>query len=532
MSPPTYWYEGRCPKTGEWLRLPRTAEVEAIAQTLMQHLATDDQYCQEGKMYGVLLVETPTGEHHILQAFSGLLNGNSIASGWVPPIPGRDRVALVEAHTLTLLETIKQELIRLQQLPERQHHATLAQEFATHLQHLTCQQQQRKQERQQQRQQLLKTLSGEALTNALKQLDDQSRQDGIQRRRLKHQWNEILQPLNHQIQQANTRIAALKQQRKTLSRQLQAEMHAAYSLANFAGESLSLNQLMPDGLPTGTGDCCAPKLLHHAATHHLKPLAMAEFWWGPNSPNGDKVQGQFYGACTDRCQPLLGFLLSGQSFTPPPLTPASPLPIQYQDHWLVVVDKPAGLLSVPGRYRDRQDSVLSRLQHLLPDGKKLLIVHRLDQDTSGLLLFARDPQTQKHLRRQFETHQVRKIYEAILSGTGTPTAGTIDLPLWGNPSDRPRQTVHQQHGKPSLTHFRQIATDATQTRMEFMPITGRTHQIRVHAAHPDGLGIPILGDRLYGCNTTAQRLHLHARELQIQHPHSGQPLHLQTAPFF
>jgi tRNA pseudouridine32 synthase/23S rRNA pseudouridine746 synthase len=527
MTLSAYWYEGRCPRTGEWLRLPRTAQAEEIARDLMQHLATDDRYAREGKMYGILLVQTPTGEQQILRAFSGLLQGQSIIPGWVPPIPGRDRVALAEAHTLATLETLKQELIHLQQLPAHQQYATLSQEFATRLHHLNQQQQQRKQERQQQRQQLLQTLNGAALETALEQLDNQSREDGIQRRRLKRQRDQTLQTLKHQIDQADTRIAELKQQRKTLSRQLQADLHAAYRLTNFAGETLPLQQLLPTGLPTGTGDCCAPKLLHYAATHHLNPLAMAEFWWGPPSPSGDRSQGEFYPACSDRCQPLLGFLLSGQSGSPPPAPPANPLTILYQDPWLIALDKPAGLLSVPGRYRDRQDSVLTRLSPA-----PLFPIHRLDQDTSGILLLARDPQTQRQLQQQFQQRQTHKIYEAILPITIPIAVGTIDLPLWANPSDRPRQSVNWQHGKPSQTQFRRLATDATSTRMEFIPITGRTHQIRVHAAHPEGLGVPILGDRIYGCTAIATRLHLHARELEIQHPHFGEILHLQTeTPF-
>jgi tRNA pseudouridine32 synthase/23S rRNA pseudouridine746 synthase len=339
----------------------------------------------------------------------------------------------------------------------------------------------------------------------------------------------------------------LKQQRKALSRQLQSQMHAAYSLTNFSGQSLSLQQLMPGGsMPTGTGDCCAPKLLHYAATHGLRPLAMAEFWWGLSSMNQDKVQGEFYGACAERCQPLMGFLLSGlpqrqrggerEKFTLSrlhPLTPSSvELPILYQDEWLIAVNKPAGLLSVPGRYRDRQDSVLSRLRHLLPDGIALMTVHRLDQDTSGILLLARNRQTHRQLNRQFQLRQVHKVYEAVLSGCVTIERGVIKLPLWSDPQDRPYQKVDWHKGKPSLTRFQVIAKEGDCTRVEFMPLTGRTHQLRVHAADSRGLRVPILGDRLYGCRAVASRLHLHARELRFQHPQSRETLHLQTnTPF-
>ena len=555
---PSYYYEGRCPQGGELLRLPRTHLVEAIALNLMQHISKNNCYSSEGKMYGILLVELPNGEQRIIKAFSGLLNGCSVVDSWVPPIPGRDEVALEEAHTLAQLEAIKQELINLKQLPERQQLATLYDDFEQQLKAMSDRHLNSKQQRQEKRQIFCQTLTEENLTFALEQLDEESRQQGIERRKLKRQQNEVLQPLKDLITKADGRIRELKQQRKELSRQLQAQMHAAYSLTNFSGQSLSLQQLMPAGsIPTGTGDCCAPKLLHYAATHQLKPLAMAEFWWG--STTQDKVQGQFYGACAERCQPLMGFLLSGLKPNPPApflIPPAalkkegkeggerespSPcsggvwgevsLPILYEDEWLIAVNKPAGLLSVPGRYRDRQDSILSRLRHLLPDGMALMAVHRLDQETSGILLLARDLQTYRQLSQQFQQRQIHKIYEAVLSGTVTINQGVIELPLWGDPENRPYQKVDWQKGKPSLTRFQVITTEGGYTRLEFIPLTGRTHQLRVHSADYRGLGIPILGDRLYGCSTD-NRLHLHARELRFDHPKSGKTLEIQAnTPF-
>ncbi|HIK05005.1 MAG TPA: RluA family pseudouridine synthase [Trichormus sp. M33_DOE_039] len=540
----SYWYEGCCLQTGDLLRLPRTPLIEAIARGLMQQLAQDERYSREGKMYGVLLVEIPTGEKRVLKAFSGLLNGASVIDGWVTPIPGREQVALTEVQTLTELEAIKQELITLKQLPARQEYETLSQEFAQQLQVMSDRHAHSKQQRQQKRQQLYDTLTSEALTLALEQLDAESRQQGIERRRLKRQRDITLASLQEAIATEDTRIQELKQKRKAISRQLQAQMHAAYSLMNFLGQSSSLQQLMPDGLPTGTGDCCAPKLLHYAATHGLKPLAMAEFWWGTS--NQDKVQGEFYGACAERCQPLMGFLLAGLRPNPPTPFPAreggvfSPSPRRggvwgevkmiYEDEWLIAINKPAGLLSVPGRYLETQDSVISRLRNLLPDGDNLAAVHRLDQETSGILLLARDCQTYRQLSQQFQQRQVHKVYEAILAGTVTRDAGLIELPLWGDPQNRPYQQVDWERGKPSVTHFRVMTREKNYTRVEFEPFTGRTHQLRVHALA--GLGIVILGDRLYGCNAGATRLHLHARELRFQHPRTQATIHLQTeTPF-
>ncbi len=549
-----YWYEGLCPQSGELLRLPRDRMSENLARGLMQYLAADDSYDREGKMYGILVVEMPWGEQRILKAFSGLLNGCSVVEGWVPPIPGRDRVAFFEASTLTQLEAMKQELIALHQLPQRQEYETLFSEFELQLQVLSDRHRNCKQQRDEKRQLLCQSLAPEILEISLEQLNQASRLEGIERKQLKRERDEILQPLKVLIEAADGRMRGLKQRRKELSRELQTQMHAAYTLVNFLGKSRSIQQLMPtNSIPTGTGDCCAPKLLHCAAVHNLKPLAMAEFWWGP--PSGDKIQGEFYGACGDRCQPLMGFLLSGLSqnqsvsnnmadgVAAQPtshdflggtdiLPVAEMLPIIYEDKWLIAVNKPSGLLSVPGRYLENQDSVLSRLRNLLPDSFDLTAVHRLDLETSGILLLARDKETSIQLNQQFEHRQVEKVYEAVLSGTVNVDAGTIELSLWGDPENRPYQQVHSEYGKPSVTGFRVMAREGNCDRIEFLPLTGRTHQLRVHAADVRGLGIPILGDRLYGCRAAVSRLHLHARELSFEHPQLGEWLHLQAmTPF-
>jgi tRNA pseudouridine32 synthase/23S rRNA pseudouridine746 synthase len=545
---PNYYYQGICPQTGKLLKLPRTALAEAVASGLMQQLKQNDIYSREGKMYGVLLVELPNGEQRVIKAFSGLLQGCGVVEGWVTPIPGREEVALQEAQTLAELEAIKQELISLYKLPQREEYNKLRDNFTVELRKMSDRHSQSKQQRQLKRQQLCQTLTGQTLTEALAQLETESRQQGIERRHLKRHHNEILQPLAEIITTTDQRIQELKQQRKALSRQLQTQMHAAYSLTNFAGQSLSLQQLLPTGTPTGTGDCCAPKLLHYAATHQLKPLAMAEFWWGSASVP-DKIPGEFYGACAERCQPLMGFLLSGISANNKnygkefnndnvetfhgislPFHHQLNLAIIYEDEWLIAVNKPPGLLSVPGRYSHNQDSVLSRLRNLY--NAELMTVHRLDQDTSGILLLVKNQQTYLNLNQQFQQRQIHKIYEAILAGLLTKQQGTINLPLWGNPENRPYQQVDFEKGKPSITNFQVIKHEGSYTRIKFQPLTGRTHQLRVHAADKQGLCIPILGDKLYSSNTDATRLHLHARELSFQHPQTGEKIYLATkTPF-
>ncbi len=526
----TYWYQGQCPTTGEWLQLPRTELVEAIAQSLMQQISSDDRFSQEGKMYGVLLVEQPSGERGVLKAFSGLLNRESSVPGWVPPIPGRQQVAQREAKTLTQLEAMKQELMMLQQISEREEYRRLSQEFDEKLGEMSDRHQQRKQERQRKRERLQELLRGDELQNELEKLEEESRRDGIERRNLKRQRDQQLNPLKAMVDSSNRHILDLKQRRKQLSRQLQEEMHHAYRVTNFWGQSLSIGQVLTGGaMPTGTGDCCAPKLLHYAATHRLKPLAMAEFWWGPAV--GDRQPGQFYGACAERCQPLMGFLLSG-------LSQSRKIDLIYQDSWLIAANKPAGLLSVPGRTSDRQDSLLTRLRDRFPHDP-LFPVHRLDQDTSGILLLARHLETYRRLTRQFQERRVYKCYEAILAGNVSQDEGVIDLPLWSDPGNRPFQKVNHQLGKPSVTKFRVLSKAADQTRIEFFPLTGRTHQIRVHAA--EGLGAPIVGDRLYrnklegrypSAEQRSDRLYLHAKELHFEHPWTGGAIDLAVkTPF-
>jgi tRNA pseudouridine32 synthase/23S rRNA pseudouridine746 synthase len=529
----TYWYEGQDIQTGEGLCLPRTPLVEAIARGLMQQLAQMQTGESEGKMYGVLLVELPGGEHRVLQAFSGLLQGCRELPGWVPPIPGREVVAFDEAQTLVALDRMKAELLSLAARPEWQEYKTLKAMFDKRLQDLATLHRDRKHQRQYQREQFTATRTGEELARELHRLEEESRRDGRERRQLKQERDSRLASFEVAIAQLEHQIRDLKQQRKTLSRQLQTQMHAHYSLTNFLGTSASLRQLMPSGAPpTGTGDCCAPKLLHYAATHHLKPLALAEFWWGSSSRQGDRIPGEFYGACAERCQPMMGFLLTGLPRFSSPRPSFPPLPILYEDNWLIAVEKPDGLLSVPGRTGDRQESVLYRLQQEQYGGESLFPVHRLDQATSGILLLARDRPTHALLSRQFQQREVQKTYEAVLAGLLTADAGTIHLPLWGDPGDRPRQAVNWHQGKPSTTHFQVLDRAGGHTRVRLIPVTGRTHQLRVHAASPEGLAIPILGDRLYGCQASAQRLHLHAKTLCFLHPQSGESIHLQSSvPF-
>jgi tRNA pseudouridine32 synthase / 23S rRNA pseudouridine746 synthase len=551
-------YEGICPITGDRLALPRTRLAETIAQRLMQQFAIDQAFQREGKMYGILLVANRSGELGVLKAFSGLFQGQAEQPGWVPPIPGRQLVAADEQTVLQQLADLKQQLIDLDQLPDRSECQRLKAQFDRQLQDLNHLHRDRKIQRQQQREALqsvqeslrhirppnpqywgdmtIALTSGSPIIGgwgaarpdrlplilnlALQQiwfnaeldaqfarLTRESQLDGIKKRNLKRDRDLLLKPLKAKVEQIEQQIQDLKQQRKRLSQQLQAQMHEAAAVMNFLGVSKSLRELMPGGIPTGTGECCMPKLLNYAASHQLRPIAIAEFWWG--SHTSDHIQGEFYGPCAPRCQPLLGFMLGGLN------QPTLGFEVRFEDDWLIVVDKPSGLLSVPGRYVATQDSVLRRLQLARPD-VAWRSVHRLDQDTSGLLVVAKDEATAKHLQQQFQTGQVTKYYEALLSSVISEKTGTIKLPLAPDDENRPYQIIDRQRGKPSQTRYRVIELTTSKTRIEFQPVTGRTHQLRVHAAI--GLGAAIVGDRLYGQASEGERLHLHAKSIRFSHP--------------
>ncbi|MGI0481954.1 RluA family pseudouridine synthase [Geminocystis sp. CENA526] len=560
----TYYYEGICPKTGVNLQLPRTILAEKVALSLCRQLKNTSFHTVKGKMLGVLIVKDKQGKLGMIKAFSGLLNGKKDVDGWVSQISSNSMIALAENLTLKQLDSIKQEILILESLALRQDYENLKLEYQRQWQNLKAIHSQRKQIRDKRRvfadyiqenpillliilELLIISLNHQAkeaklvylllrdsdITTLTDGLQQESRRDDWQRRTLKHQWQEKLNPLESQVNGANQQIRQLKQQRKELSKQLQAQMQTAYTITNFAGDSLSVGRLLGKTfIPTGTGDCCAPKLLHYASTHHLQPVAMAEFWWGESSPNGEKVEGNFYPACLDRCQPLMGFLLSGlPNFTA--RVKEESIPIIYEDEWLLVVNKPEGLLSVSGRGSQNFDSVESRFRQIATakSNFQFTTVHRLDQDTSGILILAKTKETYIHLSQQFEQRRVKKIYEAILKGLISIEEGVIDLPLWSNPLTRPRQKVNYLHGKPSVTYFEVISRKNQETRLRLKPLTGRTHQLRVHCL--EGLGFPIKGDRLYddkGDNN--KRLYLHAKEITFIHPHTQQLLNLKTiTPF-
>ena len=331
-------------------------------------------------------------------------------------------------------------------------------------------------------------------------------------------------------------IDALKEKRKVLSNQLQQQIFENYFFLNALGEQKSLGAIFEntaDMKPiAGSGECAAPKLLQHAYNNNLTPICLAEFWWGQAPKSEIRLHKQFYPACKSKCEPILGHMLEGLTVDPNPMleNPAEgkTLAIVFEDDELAVINKPAEFLSVPGK--NIYDSVYARVQERYPNATGPLIVHRLDMSTSGLLIVAKNKTAHQQLQRQFIKRNVKKRYVALLDGIIQEDEGVIDLPLRVDLDDRPRQLVCYEHGKNAVTHWKVIKRTDTQTLIHFYPITGRTHQLRVHAAHSLGLNAPIVGDDLYG--TKADRLHLHAEWIQVNHPVTHKKIQFQVDPDF
>lgn len=328
--------------------------------------------------------------------------------------------------------------------------------------------------------------------------------------------------------------------KKAESRKLQDWIFKQYNILNARGESRTITEIFADrGLipPGGTGDCAAPKMLQYAYRHKMEPLAMGEFWYGASSRREVRIQGRFYPSCTGKCGPLLEYMLQGLDVEPNPLktTTSTPYTILYEDETIIVVDKPSGMLSVPGKTGEK--SLLELLQKVV--GSRLFSCHRLDMDTSGILVYAKSQAAQACISTQFENRETRKEYIARLSAQGerrleAGQSGRISLPMMLDYYDRPRQMVDFKEGKEAITDY--LVLDIRQNGeidVLLKPLTGRTHQLRVHCAHSQGLGHPISGDRLYGGNIAGSNsLMLHARRLSFRHPLSEETISFESkVPF-
>lgn len=485
---------------------------------------------RQGKMFGVLIVQTEHGETGYLAAFSGILAGKNLHPFFVPPVYN-----LLQPQGFFKIEEENISSINrnIRQLENDKAYAALSAELARTIQSAEnilatakAQLKEAKTAREQRRKE--KELNAQEEAELIRESQFQK----AEYKRLERSWKARITTLQTQTEDWERRISALKSERKTRSAALQQKLFEQFGMLNYRGEVKNLCEIFGQTVhktpPAGAGECAAPKLLQQAYLHGWKPIAMAEFWWGDSPKTEIRHHGHYYPACKGKCEPILQHMLQGLQVEENPMlkrmqVPSQNLEIVYEDPWLSVINKPAGMLSVPGK--EDAVSVYSLMREQYPEADGPLTVHRLDMDTSGLMLIAKTKRVHQNLQAQFKNRLVRKRYVALLEGIVPKDKGTVDLPLCLNPLDRPRQMVHTEHGKPAITDYQVLERlDGKRTRIAFYPRTGRTHQLRIHAAHPLGLHCPIIGDELYG--EKADRLYLHAEYLEFTHPITGETVRI------
>ena len=577
---------------------------EAASLELQRYIADADLMSTEkgcGKMFGVLVVEyedeSGALQRGFLAAYSGLLGGRNDWPYFVPPVFDAQQPDGHFKRTEREISAINREIAAIEHDPEylqsvAQHEQT-KKRLQAEVDAFKAEVDAAKARRDARRK------SGESLSE--EEQAEMIRESQFMKAELRRRRKAMEQANSTLHIPHSTFLKSLQRKRKQMSDELQRWLFSAYRMLNAKGEERDLIDIFREYThampPAGAGDCCAPKLLQYAYLHHLRPVCMAEFWWGESPASEIRHHLHHYPACRSKCLPILTHMLKGLDVAPNPLAQkrhtAEPR-VLYADEYIMVVDKPAGMLSVPGKAESVRsefsdsanisvEEYFANLQ--LPtnsqftteqftlgeaDNSKLKIqnskflkaAHRLDMDTSGLLVLARTEQAYVELQRQFASRETVKRYEAVLSGVPTQNSKlktqnssaqpsgcleAISLPLIADINDRPRQRVDMEHGKPALTLYNIVevrAVDANtavayttkkvdkgRTLVHLYPKTGRTHQLRVHCAHPLGLACPILGDPLYGIER-ADRMYLHAAELTFRHPVTGETMHFLSPSGF
>ena len=500
------------------------------AEEVQHYLSKQSDWQEElsqGKMFGVLIVQTEDGSIGYLTAFSGILAGKNIHPYFVPPV-----YDLLQPQGFFKIEEENISAInrRIHRLEEDKKYIDLRSNLTQTIQSaqdaLSIAKTQLK-EAKDKRELLRKTGQLDAKEEA--DLIRESQFQKAEYKRLERSWKDKIASLQVEAGNWEKQIQELKAERKVRSAALQQQLFEQFRMLNYRGEVKTLCDIFEQTVhktpPAGAGECAAPKLLQQAYLHHWKPIAMAEFWWGNSPKNEVRHHGYYYPACKGKCEPILRHMLQGLEVEANPMQQEAErgnekLNIVYEDQWLLIINKPAGLLSVPGK--ERQTSIYDLAREAYPEAEGPMIVHRLDMATSGLLIIAKDKKTHQHLQAQFKNRSIRKKYIALLDGIVPEDESTIELPLCPNPLDRPRQMVDTQYGKPAITYYQVLERTDKYTRIAFYPHTGRTHQLRVHAAHPSGLHCPIIGDELYGKKD--KRLYLHAESIEFTHPVNGQSM--------
>ena len=496
----------------------------AAAGEVGRYLSTKGEWqgeLRKGKMFGVLIVRTGEGEVGYLAAFSGILAGKNRHTYFVPPVydvQEPDGFFRIEEEQISGINRRIEELqadVRYKDCKQRLTDETIL--AGQVLDDIRGRMKAAKVERDRLRSTVTRVDS--------EQLIRESQFQKAELKRQKQYWKDHLASLQTEVEVFETEIERLKAERKTRSAALQQWLFKQFRMLNARGEERDLCNLFKDTVqktpPAGAGECAAPKLLQYAYRNGWQPLAMAEFWWGDSPKNEIRRHGYYYPACKGKCGPILKHMLQGLDVEENPLEADvhrdAELEIVYEDESLLVVNKPAGMLSVPGK--SDVDSVYQRVRRMYPGATGPMVVHRLDMATSGLMLVAKTKEVHQNLQAQFKNRTVCKRYVAWLDGIVEKKEGHIELPLRPDPEDRPRQVFDAVHGKPAVTDYTVLHYDSGRTFISFIPKTGRTHQLRVHSAHPLGLNAPIVGDELYG--KRADRLYLHAEYLGFIHPVSG-----------
>lgn len=471
-------------------------------------------------MFGVLVVETSDGKLGYVAAYSGLLAGKNNHDFFVPsvfdstPPDGYFKLHEMEISSVnheieSIVNSEEYRLIRRKEYESRLKATEEENAFRD------------------------KMNQAKAIRNAKRQastyISEEENAEMIREsqfmkaemKRLRKRNEAIITDILNERNRYESRITELKHKRKTMSDALQHWLFAQYNMLNAKGETRNLCEIFaetPQKIPpAGAGDCCAPKMLQYAFNNNLKPVCMAEFWYGASPKTEIRHHLHYYPACRGKCLPILTYMMQGLEvdIDPQSRSVSQPLEVVYEDRWLIVVCKPSGMLSVPGR--SNRESVLSLIKERCPEAEGPIIVHRLDMSTSGLIVAAKTKDVHKDLQMQFKDRTVNKRYIALLDGVVKGDShGIIDLPLLPDPLDRPLQKIDFEHGKTAITEYQILETTETSTLVALIPHTGRTHQLRVHCAAADGLGVPIKGDNLYG--HPAERLYLHAETISFVHP--------------
>ena len=521
-----------------------TTEVQSYLenQTDFEHnfgLDINNNALAIGKMFGVLVVKNKQDKIGYLTAFSGKLADKSLPEKFVPPVFNmrtsgsfyiKGELEIDEMNTqLGVLKKDKKYLELKKIIAEN---TAIIQ---TDLSFQRNRMKRAKSDRKSQKKKAITLLNDLEFEELTKKLTQESYNNQFFIKELQEYYQAKIEKINLEFKVFEDKIIALKRERKEKSNYLQQTLFSKYAFLNQQKELKSLLTIFNNPAikpPAGSGECAAPKLLQYAFANNLTPITMAEFWWG-SAPNAAvRHHKNYYPACQGRCKPILTHMLAHTEMDAnlllENLSEKQDLEIIYEDDALIVVHKPTEFLSVPGK--DIKDSVYSRIKERYPSATGPLIVHRLDMSTSGVLLLTKTKEANKALQSQFINRTIKKRYIALLDGNLSKNSGKITLPLRVDLNDRPKQLVDFTYGKPAETDWKIINKENGKTRVHFYPITGRTHQLRMHAAHKNGLNTPIVGDDLYG--KKEKRLHLHAEFIEFLHPTTLKKMSFTVAPKF